>query len=241
MTIWTMLLGGAAGLALGGPLGALAGAAVGQAVNYARARLSSPQRRQVAFTVAAIALAGKMARADGYASENEFATFQRLFQVPEKERANAVRFYRLAQQSVQGYAEYARQATAILGEGSAVLEDLLEALLMIATADGVHAGEMTFLEQVAGIMGFSDAQWATIRARHISLAPDDPYRVLGVPPGADSDEIRAAWRRLAREHHPDRHMAEGTPPEFIRVSEARMAAINAAYAALVRRRHEAAA
>jgi DnaJ-domain-containing protein 1 len=41
-------------------------------------------------------------------------------------------------------------------------------------------------------------------------------------------------RRLVREHHPDRHIASGTPPEFIRVAEARMATINAAYAALTK-------
>ena len=41
-------------------------------------------------------------------------------------------------------------------------------------------------------------------------------------------------RRLVREHHPDRHIAEGTPPEFIRVAEARMATINDAYAKLMK-------
>ncbi|MFA7440133.1 MAG: DnaJ family molecular chaperone [Sphingomonadaceae bacterium] len=234
MAIWALLVGSAAGLAFGGPLGALAGAAIGGAVDLARTRLSSPERRQVAFTIAAIALAAKMARADGYASETEHAAFERLFHVPDAERANMARFYRLAQQSTDGYEGYARQAAALLGPGSPVLEDLLEALLMIATVDGVHADEIRFLEHVAEIMGFSPRQWATIRARHISLTPDDPHAVLGVPPDASLAEIRAAWRRLAREHHPDRHMAEGTPPEFIQIAEARMAAINTAYEALAR-------
>ena len=31
----------------------------------------------------------------------------------------------------------------------------------------------------------------------------DPYRVLGVPPGAPLDEVKAAYRRLAKRHHPD--------------------------------------
>lgn len=236
MAIWALLVGSAAGLALGGPLGALAGAAIGAAVDRALAvRAASPERRQVAFTIAAIALAAKMAQVDGHASEREAEAFRRLFHVPEHETANMWRFYRLAAQSADGYEAYARQAADLLGPGSPVLEDLLEALLMIATVDGVHPAEVAFLERVAALMGFSPSQWAAIRSRHIPLAPDDPHAVLGVAPGAGPDEIRAAWRRLVREHHPDRHMAEGTPPEFIRVAEARMAAINAAYATLTGR------
>ncbi|QMW23534.1 J domain-containing protein [Sandaracinobacteroides saxicola] len=235
MAIWALILGTAAGLALGGPLGALAGAAIGGGIDRAIAvRRQDPQRAQVAFTIAAIALAAKMARADGFVSANEFASFQRLFHVPEAERANAERFYRTAQQSVAGYESYARQAAELLGPASPVLEDLLEALLLIATVDGVHPDEIIFLDAVAVIFGFSPRDWARIKARHIASAPDDPWVILGIPAGSDDATIRAAWRALVKQHHPDRHIAEGTPPEFIRVAEARMAAINAAYAALTK-------
>ncbi len=56
----------------------------------------------------------------------------------------------------------------------------------------------------------------------------DPYAVLGVEPGASLATIKAAWRRLAREHHPDlaRDDAER------RRADRRMAEINAAYEAV---------
>lgn len=233
MTIWTLLAGTAIGLALGGPLGALAGAVAGGIVNRARARRTAdPQRRQVAFTIAAIALAAKMAAADGYASDREYQLFQRLFHVPPGEQANVQRFYQMARQSTDGYEAYARQTAELLGAGSPVLENLLEALLMIATVDGVHEGEIAFLDRTALLMGFSASQWAAIKVRHIALAKDDPHAVLGVLPGASRDEIRTAYHRLARLYHPDRQMAQGTPPEFIRVAEMRMAVINDAWAQL---------
>ena len=31
----------------------------------------------------------------------------------------------------------------------------------------------------------------------------DPYRVLGLPRGASLDEVKRAYRRLAKQHHPD--------------------------------------
>jgi len=33
----------------------------------------------------------------------------------------------------------------------------------------------------------------------------DPYQVLGVPPGASSEELHDAYRRLVMLHHPDRN------------------------------------
>ena len=55
--------------------------------------------------------------------------------------------------------------------------------------------------------------------------------MLGVEPGASPDDIKAAWRGLARQHHPD---LTGDDPESAQRATRRMAEINAAYAALTR-------
>jgi len=51
--------------------------------------------------------------------------------------------------------------------------------------------------------------------------PDlDPYEVLGLGPGASLAEIKLAYRRIARECHPDMHGGEGNPGRFRTATEA---------------------
>jgi DnaJ domain len=56
--------------------------------------------------------------------------------------------------------------------------------------------------------------------------PRNPFAVLGVPHDATTEAIRAAWRGLARQHHPD--VASGDPAVERRANR-KMAEINAAY------------
>jgi curved DNA-binding protein CbpA len=63
------------------------------------------------------------------------------------------------------------------------------------------------------------------------MAKRDPHDVLGVARGADQKSVKAAWRRLAREHHPD---LTGDDPRASRVATRRMAEINEAYETLRR-------
>jgi len=51
---------------------------------------------------------------------------------------------------------------------------------------------------------------------------DDPYRVLGVSPNASDEEIKAAYRKLAKQYHPDLNPGDAYAAK-------RMNEINAAY------------
>lgn len=59
----------------------------------------------------------------------------------------------------------------------------------------------------------------------------DPYEVLGVKPGASDDEIKRAYRELARKYHPDNY--QNNP--LADLAEEKMKEINEAYDALTRK------
>lgn len=243
MTIWGTILGGAAGLAIGGPLGALIALAAGRAVARIRNGLCGPAAGQgergadatqsVVFTIGVIALAAKMARADGVVKRVEVDTFKRLFHVPAEELDNVGRVFDLARRDTHGFEDYARQIAGLFEDRHAVLEELLDSLLMIAEADDeLHETEVAYLRTVAHIFGFADADFDRILAGHHiagTRTDNDPYGVLGVPRGAGDEAIKAAHRRLVVEHHPDRLIAQGLPQEFIDLATQKVAAINAAY------------
>jgi DnaJ like chaperone protein len=192
-------------------------------------RNPTPPEKSVAFTIGMIGLGAKMAKADGVVTEDEIKAFKQVFHIPDGELAAVARVFNLAKQDVAGYETYARQIAKLFEARSAVLEDVLDGLFHIAKADNAfHPGEHGFLAKVAAIFGFSEADFARIRARHVSVA-DDPFLILGLPPDATPEAVRKRYRDLVREHHPDRHIAAGVPEEMIDLATQRLQKINEAY------------
>ncbi|HKY17716.1 MAG TPA: TerB family tellurite resistance protein [Rhizomicrobium sp.] len=224
MSVWGKVSGAAAGLFVGGPIGAVVGAVVGHIF------LDREADPGVTFTIAVVALSGKMARADGVLTEAEFEVFQRVFGVPPEEESNVRRIFNLARQDIAGFEHYAGQIARLFVGNPAMLEDVLDGLFEIAKADGVlHPCEAKFLERVAEIFGFAPNEFRRIRASHFAPELTDPYVILGLSYAADEDELKQTYRRLVRENHPDSLMARGVPPEFIKLATDKLAAINTAY------------
>ena len=63
------------------------------------------------------------------------------------------------------------------------------------------------------------------------VARANAYRALGLPFGAESIEVKQAYRRLVRMVHPDMH--PGATQEEKRALSQRFASVTAAYRALV--------
>lgn len=248
MSIWGKIAGAAAGLAIGGPIGALLGLVAGHVLvdreNGVHRRdqdhrdpRSRREQDEVAFTIGVIALAAKLAKADGTVTRDEVDVFKRVFPVPREEEANVGQLFNLAKQDVAGFDSYAKQLATLFKSRPGVLEDILDSLFLISKADdNLHPGELQFLQHVAEIFGFSQTQFERIRASHFGPDRESPYTILGVSPDADNDEIKRSYHKLVREHHPDSLIARGVPQEFIRLATEKLAAINGAYEMIKRER-----
>ncbi len=57
----------------------------------------------------------------------------------------------------------------------------------------------------------------------------DAYKVLGIDESADSKIVKRAYRKLMNEHHPDKLMAKGLPPEMMNVAKEKSQEIQNAY------------
>ena len=230
MSIWGKLAGAAAGFALGGPIGALFGGVAGHFGLDRALNQSTAPDASVAFTVGVIALGAKMAKADGVVTPDEIEAFKEVFRVPPGEMHNVARIFNLAKQDVAGFEAYAEQLAAMFHDNRQLLQDVLEGLFHIAAADGIlHPKEDEFLRAVADRFGFSAAEFSATRARFVPNDKSDPYVVLGLTHDAGLDETKARYRKLLQENHPDKAIARGMPPEFIKIATDKAAAINAAY------------
>ena len=218
MTIWSSITEAIHGI----------GDSVGQFLG-SLTRTSTAPEKSIAFTIGMIALGAKMARADGTVTYPEVEAFKEVFQVPEKDIPAVERVFNLAKQDVVGFESYAKQIARLFAKKATILENVMDGLFHIAKSDGiVREEELNYLRRVAQIFGFEESEFARIRSRHVQIE-DDPFEILGVAPGTPFRDIKAKYRKLVRDLHPDKQIASGVPPEMVQLATDRMARINVAY------------
>src|SRR5690349_25055683 len=127
-SIWGKLGGAGLGLALGGPIGALLGGVAGHMLIDREGAPFGKPPRDVLFTMGLVALAAKMAKADGVVVNVEVRAFEQIIDVPESEHDKVERLFNLAIQTTDGFEAYARQIGDAFKDEPALLEDVLDGL-----------------------------------------------------------------------------------------------------------------
>lgn len=86
---------------------------------------------------------------------------------------------------------------------------LLDYLIIIAKVDGTISPEEVYaLKEVATYLGLSaqdvDSMLNMEASSNQQIGFDEAYKILGISPNATNDEVKAAYRKMALKHHPDR-------------------------------------
>lgn len=243
-------IGGIMGFMAGGPLGALTGFALGSFFDKATdlgsvgsgsetmggSAGAAGQRNSFLFSM--LVMASYIIRADGRIMHSEMEFVRRFLRVnfgeaavaegeqillnlfeqrKQMERTDPMAFRRTIQ-------DCGAQIAANLGYGERL--QLLDFLVKIAQSDGnVCASEIDALKEVARSMALSEQELDSMMSLK-SDSLEDAYKVLEIASSATDEEVRAAYRRLALKHHPDRVATLGE--DIRKAAEEKFQQINAA-------------
>jgi DnaJ like chaperone protein len=258
MGYWGKIIGGTAGFFVGGPYGAVIGAALGHAADSGSAQsvrrpfvhrtpfnparvAGALGRREEVFAITVTVLAAKLCKCDGPVTRAEIDAFKRNFRIPPGSARGIGRLFDQARDGGDSFEPYAAQLADAFADARGVLEQVLASLFAIARADGpLNGREQEFLRRVHRRLGLDEEAWSRASGetprRPIEVDEHDPYLELGLTRSATGEELRATWKRLMRENHPDSLASRGVPADFIARASEKVARINAAWDRIKRER-----
>ena len=243
MSIWGKLIGGAAGMALGGPIGAILGIAAGHGVDKvskfdtdeSNKNFSNDQKEQI-FATSVIAISAKLAKADGKISKSEILAFKKIFEFPAEDEKAISNIFNSAKENIDDYKGIAEQVYKVFKSERRLLFELLNSLFSIAYADGeLHPKEKIMLSEIAMVFQISDNEFESLNnIFEAKISKDNTsinrsYKILGLSNNASLEQVSNQYKKLIKEYHPDKLQGMGLPKEFIELANQKLSAINKAY------------
>ncbi|MEQ1966579.1 co-chaperone DjlA [Xenorhabdus nematophila] len=215
------------------------------------------QTRQTLFFRSTFQVLGHLTKAKGRVTETDIQLATQLMdrmQLHGEARFSAQQAFREGKQSQFPLRATLRQLRRACFGRFDLIRMFLEIQLQAAFADGeLHPNERAVLFVIAEELGISRIQFEQFLAmmeggRHFeghqhngqyrqhsqaygqpraTLA--DACKVLGVHEHGDATTIKRAYRKLMSEHHPDKLVAKGLPPEMMELAKQKAQSIQAAY------------
>ncbi len=175
-----------------------------------RGPMASPDETHLAQALCPLFI--EVARADTTVSQPEIRVAREFFQLTLKFSEGGMEEVRLALKAALAADPQPIEALVKAARTQVIPPMRLEvvhALYELGLADGIlNRGEQDALKQAVQHFNLSEEQLRDITARHLGTGQEH-YARLGLLPTASDDEIRAAFRKLATEHHPDRASSLG--------------------------------
>ncbi|AEH00984.1 TerB family tellurite resistance protein [Lacinutrix sp. 5H-3-7-4] len=245
-------IGATLGWSFGGPIGAIIGLAIGsigdafagkgdfflgqgnqdqsqgrpRQPNYRTQQQRRAQTTSGDFEVSLLILATVVIKADGKQDQRELDYVREQFVgMYGKDRANKAfqLFKKVSQQSVP-LRRVCMQIQQMMDHPSRL--QLMHFLFGIAKADGmVTEDEESQIFTIAGYLGINSRDYNSIKAMFYNSS-DNAYKILEITKSATNDEIKKAYRKMAKKYHPDKveHLGEehkkGAEDKFKQVQKA---------------------
>ncbi|PTM11277.1 MAG: molecular chaperone DjlA [Bacteroidetes bacterium] len=244
-------IGASLGWSFGGPIGAIIGLALGSVIdglvgnksnpllgerqttkrpnyrttpNYERRK--SPQTQSGDFEVSLLVLASIIIKADNHQDQRELDFVRQQFtNMYGKERANqAFKLFKNISKQQISTRQVCTQIRQMMDHPSRL--QLLHFLFGIAKADTlVTENEIKQIYTISGYLGISSKDFESIKAMFYN-SKENAYKILEIEKTATVNEIKAAYRKMAKKYHPDKviHLGKehqkGAEEKFRQVQEA---------------------
>lgn len=224
-------LGATIGWSFGGPIGGIIGLALGSVAdafangvnnpllgeqqtgqrdkyrkipNYGQ-KQRRPQTESGDFEVSLLILASIVIKADGIQDQRELDYVRQQFvSMYGKDRANqAFKLFKgINQQTNISTRQVCLQIRQMMDHPSRL--QLLHFLFGIAKADGiVIEEEEKQIYTISGYLGISSRDYNSIKAMFYN-SRDNAYKILEIDKTATDDEVKKAYRKMAKKYHPDK-------------------------------------
>ena len=226
------LIGAGIGFIIGGgPIGAIIGYALGSLFgnSYTKedVRFMGANPRQQDFSASLLVLSAAVMKADGVVKKSELDYVKRFFLSnfgQEQAEKYILTLREILKQDIQ-IAEVSQQIGRYMDYSSKL--QLLHYLFGIASADGqLHDLEINVIETISRYMGIYASDYESVKAMFVKKV-DDAYTILGIDPSASDDEVKKAYREMAKKNHPDKVAYLGD--DVRKAAEKKFQEINDAY------------
>uniref|UniRef100_Q0HS12 Co-chaperone protein DjlA n=1 Tax=Shewanella sp. (strain MR-7) TaxID=60481 RepID=Q0HS12_SHESR len=252
MRLWGKFFGFVIGFMFGRIFGALLGLWLGHLYDKRAGGgasfsqiLGQAKNRQGIFFNTTFAVMGRVAKASGRVTETDIRIATILMdqmRLTGEARKEAQQAFRQGKEPDFDLRSSLQAFRAVTQGRQELVQMFIEIQIQTALSDGeLDPAEHAILMTVAQELGYGRGQldellkrWqAEYRFHQTSngnkTSITDAYNLLGINAEATDQEVKRAYRKLMNEHHPDKLIAKGLPPEMMEIANRKAQDIQAAY------------
>lgn len=209
---------------------------------------------QKIFFETTFSVLGYLAKCDGRVSESEIKAAEQVMQhmsLNYNMRQEAIRLFKEGKRFDFNWQKCIHRLRDSAYNHPNLLRTFIEFQLQMVCAGGVITlAKRRALQRICAELGVSETTYIQFEQRSHAeqhyqnqkhydrrsrtwLDPEeqlqDAYQILGLNSSASDDEVKRTYRRLLSKHHPDKLVAQGLPPEMMKLANEKTQKIKSAY------------